>query len=72
MKKFSYKLLVLAMALATVISCEKSETEQDNSNCYRCRAVNGDGSLAADKQLCTEAEKATFRTQNAGKEVDCN
>jgi hypothetical protein len=72
MKKITYTLIVLSFAVTSILSCKKTETEQDSSNCYRCRAVNGDGSLAADKQLCTDAEKATFRTQNAGKEIDCN
>lgn len=69
MHRFYFGLVVIIMiATAIAVSCKKGE----NEDCKTCKALNTNGSVAAEQQICSDAEQSAFSSANPGKEIVCN
>jgi hypothetical protein len=66
--RFLLNLSIFALLISTItMSCEKN-----NENCETCKALNTNGSVHAEKQVCSDADRAAFAAANSGKEIVCN
>jgi len=67
------KLSLRAIAIVSFISflffsaCSKEE-----GDCKTCKALNGNGTVADERTICTDAELSNFRKDNPDKEIVCN
>jgi hypothetical protein len=61
-------LFMIIVVIVVTAACQKKE----NEDCKTCRALNTNGSVAAEQQVCTESQQAAFYSANAGKEIVCN
>ena len=69
MKKILLKhTLLMVILLAT--SCAKEKGS--NGNCKTCRALGGPDQQTITRELCSEQEEQSFRSQYAGREITCN
>jgi hypothetical protein len=62
--------VIIFLFTISVLSCKKAS--EDSNNCKTCKALNANGTVAAQRQTCTTADEQAFRAENAGKEITCN
>jgi len=67
--RFHFALVIMILvATATIVACKKGE----NEDCKTCKALNTNGSVAAEQKVCSDSEQSAFYSANAGKEIVCN
>jgi len=68
--KVSFRVIAVVSFFSFLIvsACAKKEGE----DCKTCKALNGNGTVAAERTVCTPQEESAFRNENPDKEVVCN
>lgn len=68
--KFSLRAIATASFICFLVfsACSKKE----EGDCKTCKALNGNGSVADERTICTEAELTNFRRDNPDREIVCN
>jgi hypothetical protein len=64
--------MLFLLILISAIQCSKKEKTPDDASCKVCKAIGGPDNGTIQKEVCTEAEEAAFRSENAGKEIECH
>ena len=67
--KFSLRAIAIVSSICFLAFSACSKEEGD---CKTCKALNGNGTVADERTICTEAEAADFRSDNPDKEIVCN
>ncbi len=62
--------LIISIGIVTAVGCKKNK--DDNEDCKTCKALNSNGSTAAEQQVCTGAAEESFRNSHPDKEIVCN
>ena len=68
--KFRLRAIAIASFICFLIfsACSKKE----DGDCRTCKALNGNGTVAGERTVCTQEEENDFRSDFPDKEIVCN